>query len=1031
MRLRSVFAAVFVLLFALYAGLGSDKSDSSAVIKRLFANPPREYSTVPLWIWNDMLTDDMVMNTLRDLAGQGIKQVFVHPRPGLMTPYLSEEWFRLWKLALKEGERLGMNLWIYDENSYPSGFAGGLVPDAMPESRGRGLGFSESEQAPAWKEGMIAVYRVTQDGYQNVTDALRAGESMPSGRYVAASVLRARNSAWNAGRSYVDLLYPGVTRKFLDITLEAYRREIGAQFGKRVPGSFTDEPQLRSAGNLPWTEDLPQQFEKRWGYRITDHLPALREQAGDWQKVRHNYYQLLLELFIERWAKPYYEYCSKNGLEFTGHYWEHEWPNTINVPDNMALAAWQHRPGIDTLMNRYDEGAHGQFGNVRAAKEITSVANQLGRARTLSEIYGAGGWDLRFEDMKRIGDWLEVLGVNTLDQHLSYISIRGARKRDHPQSFSYVEPWWDAYHASASYLARISLALSRGKQVNQVLVLEPTTSVWMYNSGGRKPPELERNGEAFQKLVVALEKAQVEYDLGCEDVMARHGSVSGNLLHIGQRAYRTVVIPPFTENLNARTMQLLEAFAQGGGSILSCSPAPDRVDGAVSALPASLEKAAGWKRVEPEAVPAQLSTGSGDSFAIRRNEGDKGVLFHHRRRLDDGQMLFLVNSSMESSSSGAVESGAQGVERWDPMTGKISPYTFVRSGQGSRFTFDLPPSGSLLLFLSNAKRPSAPAVGPAISAVPATGSTQIRRAGPNVLILDYVDVTAGGESRKDSYVYQASQFAFQKNGMARNPWDNAVQFKDEIISKRFPPDSGFVATYRFVIGEKVPSRLFLAVERPDLYQILCNGKPVNPIKGEWWLDRAFGKLDIAAAAKVGANEITLKAAPFKVFHELEAAYILGDFALQTADTGFVVVPEKELQLGTWNAQGYPFYSTGLVYSREFRVDRPSGTWLVAVPAWYGSVAKVSVNGKEAGAIISAPWQADVTGHIRAGVNTIEVTVVGTLKNTLGPHHGKPALGAAWPADFQKGPSPGPPPGLEYSTVGYGLMKPFELIRSGR
>ena len=49
-----------------------------------------------------------------------------------------------------------------------------------------------------------------------------------------------------------------------------------------------------------------------------------------------------------------------------------------------------------------------KFGNVRAVLELSSVANQLGRKRTLCEAYGAGGWDLRFEDMKRIGDWLYV-----------------------------------------------------------------------------------------------------------------------------------------------------------------------------------------------------------------------------------------------------------------------------------------------------------------------------------------------------------------------------------------------------------------------------------------------------------------------------------------------------------------------------------------------------------------------------------------------------------------------------------------------
>ena len=76
-----------------------------------------------------------------------MKQAFVHPRPGLMTPYLSDDWFRLWKVALDEAERLDMNVWIYDENSYPSGFAGGLVPEAMPESRGKGLHFNEAKRA--------------------------------------------------------------------------------------------------------------------------------------------------------------------------------------------------------------------------------------------------------------------------------------------------------------------------------------------------------------------------------------------------------------------------------------------------------------------------------------------------------------------------------------------------------------------------------------------------------------------------------------------------------------------------------------------------------------------------------------------------------------------------------------------------------------------------------------------------------------------------------------------------------------------
>jgi hypothetical protein len=87
---------------------------------------------------------------------------------------------------------------------------------------------------------------------------------------------------------------------------------------------------------------------------------------------------------------------------------------------------------------------------------------------------------------------------------------------------------------------------------------------------------------------------------------------------------------------------------------------------------------------------------------------------------------------------------------------------------------------------------------------------------------------------------------------------------------------------------------------------------------------------------------------------------------------------------------------------------------------------VLVNGKPAGHITAPPYECDVTQQIKRGRNTIEVQVIGTLKNTLGPHHGNPPLGTAWPRSFQTGPKDGPPPGADYSTIGYGLFAPFVL-----
>ena len=1030
-----LFSCVFSGFFLLFANgctsaIPPAKDSGVAEVRKMFETPPTEYSSAPLWVWNDMLTEEQITSTMNDLAGQKVKQVFVHPRPGLMTPYLSDGWFRLWDVALNEAEKLDMNVWIYDENSYPSGFAGGLVPDAMPHSRGKGIEIREHNKPPTWSDEILSVYQLSNDNYEDVSKKIRSQEKMPEGKYLSAVVRQAPIGGWFGGKYYVDLLMPGVTEKFLEITMGAYQREIGEQFGKRVPGVFTDEPHLTPAGGLHWTSDLEEEFQKRWGYDLMEHLPSLFRPVGDWKHIRHNYYQVLLEMFIDRWAKPCYEYYGKLNLEFTGHYWEHGWPGASHGGDNMAMYAWHHRPAIDTLMNQYNEGTNAQFGNIRAVKELSSVANQLSRKRTLCEAYGAGGWDLRFEDMKRIGDWLFVLGVNTLDEHLSYITIRGARKRDHPQSFSYHEPWWEAYHILAEYFSRLSAALSHGEEVNEILVIEPTSTAWMYQGQGQ---HLSGIGDGFQQLVTSLSKAQVEYDIGCEDIMSRHGKEEGGFLLIGQRQYHTVVISPLTETLNTKTMELLENFLRNNGTVLCCGQPPARVDGKLSKHGEKLSQSNNWIRIESNELVSKLASSANDGFKINFTTGDGGILFHQRRRFNDGELLFLVNTSIESSASGTIESACQSIERWNPETGNITSYPYSELNGGTKIEFNLVPCGSLLLFLSkNPGKASSSPVEKAVAIEP-KGPLNARRLAPNVLTIDYVDVSAGGKALENVYFYKANRFVFQKNGLERNPWDSAVQFRDELIKMRFAPDSGFEAAYRVHIEKRLPNQLWIVIERPDLYDITCNGKTIAAGEGAWWLDKSFGRIDIAKFARLGENTVKIKASPFTIYHELEPAYVIGEFKVKPTDTGFVMVgePESNLKLGSWKDQGSWFYGDGVSYRQMFDISQPTGHYVVELQEWYGSVAEIKVNGQSAGYVGYRPFHRDVTNLIRTGTNVVEVIVTGTLKNTLGPHHAGSGVGSAWPGMFQKGPENGPPAGIRYHTLDYGLFEPYVLKQISR
>ena len=410
-------------------------------LKSEFSQPSKEYTTAPFFVWNAEITKEEIDNYLTSFKNSGSSQVFIHPRPGLITEYLSDKWFELYKYAVDKGKELGMNVWIYDENSYPSGFAGGHVPDQMPESynQGQGLRMTKSEVLPDTAGKYYLCLKEEDGSYNDITSSLST-EKGKTGKYILFSKTYYGKSDWYGGFSYVDLLYPGVTQKFIEVTMTGYEKYMGTEFGKTIPGTFTDEPEINSPGGIRWTPDLFEVFRKQWHYDLKTELPSLYEEVGDWKKIRHNYTQTLLQLFIDRWAKPWNAYCEEKGLKFTGHYWEHEWPNMRPGGDNMAMYAWHQVPAIDMLFNQFDDSTtNAQFGNVRSVKELASAANQTGRQRKLSETYGGGGWELTFTDMKRLGDWEYVLGVNLMNPHLPTITLAGARNYCYPLTFLYQE----------------------------------------------------------------------------------------------------------------------------------------------------------------------------------------------------------------------------------------------------------------------------------------------------------------------------------------------------------------------------------------------------------------------------------------------------------------------------------------------------------------------------------------------------------------------------------------------------------------
>jgi len=162
-----------------------------------------------------------------------------------------------------------------------------------------------------------------------------------------------------------------------------------------------------------------------------------------------------------------------------------------------------------------------------------------------------------------------------------------------------------------------------------------------------------------------------------------------------------------------------------------------------------------------------------------------------------------------------------------------------------------------------------------------------------------------------------------------------------------------------------------------------------------------------------------------IYDEVEPVYVLGDFNLESAGKGFTIAPPAALGLGSWKTQGMPMYGQGVHYVKEFALGEKPARLFVKLGKWNGTMAAVTVNGKAAGVIAYDPFELEIAKYLVAGKNKVDVEVIGSLKNLLGPHHGKHQPGLASPWHWRNIYSY--PAGKDYDTYDYGLMEDFQLV----
>lgn len=418
----------------------------------LLREPGRSFTPFPFWFLNGDLEEGEIRRQLRGFAARGVYGVVLHPRIGLPQSmgYLSEPFFHAVETAVREAERLGMRVILYDEGMYPSGSAGGLVVRANPALASRGLDLVETphpgdEVLARTEKGVLVCCRTG-----GTIRGLHFGE----------------DDGEPGAPPSADILNPEAVALFLRLTHDRYYERLAPWFGTTIVAFFTDEPSAvgRNARTpFPWTAGFARLFAEKGGELA--ELTALFE--GGTNDSTRLYERLILEREGEVYYRRLSEWCAAHGIALVGH--QHR-------SDDIELERWFQVPGQDLALRWVaPERAPHQGIDGTMAHCSADAALLLGRRRNASECLGAcnrGGnpWQLSGADVKWYLDWLAVRGVNLFIPHAFYYSIEGPRCQERPPDVGPHSIWWGRYEKWARYMARLSALLTDAEPLPRVAV---------------------------------------------------------------------------------------------------------------------------------------------------------------------------------------------------------------------------------------------------------------------------------------------------------------------------------------------------------------------------------------------------------------------------------------------------------------------------------------------------------------------------------------------------------------------------------
>lgn len=678
-------------------------------LRRLFDDPPRDFSPTPLWWWSGAeVTRDRLEWQMRAFAEGGIFNLVVinlapaGPIYGAVADepaWFSETWWERFIETCELAAELDMKIWFYDQIGFSGANIQGRITHAHPEAAGRALRsrvvkVRENRVELTELESLIGVYAA--DGRSLGIDADSGAIEALDGTSVRIVV---------AVPTAYDYLDEHAVQLLMKAIHSEFERRVPQYLGTVIAGSFQDELPATNS----WTDAFAAEFRERRGYDLLDHLPALFVHGGDNEaKVRGDYYAVRAELTERALFRPLGEWHASRGMLIG---------SDQSNPARAGFPTQATQLYTDYFRTHRHYGAAGSD-HEGDAKVHSSMAHLYGHERVWIESFHSSGWGGTLEDTY---DWLLPFlrsGANLYNPHASYFGTAGGWFEWAPPSTDWRQPYWEHYPEFSAAISRIASIMSWGTYSADVAVLHPTATSQalvpldapvdhfgdgQIGHGASDSPfseldetqrhylELSGVNNWFTTRLGALDSAAISFDVIDDDSIQRANATAGRL-KIAGLSYRVVVLPS-TSVLETETARRLVDLLDAGGRVIAVGRMP-RIAAGRGGDDAIVASLASHARLEHAYTPAEatalLQTAAGYATSdvpllVRREGAEAAALvtgaFPNASAYplrEYGEAWLWKDYDFDPSRYAEekvvrVEAAVADAEIWNPATGARSP----------------------------------------------------------------------------------------------------------------------------------------------------------------------------------------------------------------------------------------------------------------------------------------------------------------------------------------------------------------------